>query len=82
MKITKTGWQYDHDTGAIRDDDGELIATVETGYEPHGDLIAAAPELLEALILANDIVNSYAHIPALFRACVVMQDAISKAKPE
>lgn len=43
------GWAYDHDTGEVRDDDGELIAVVDTGHKPHGLNIAAAPELLAAL---------------------------------
>lgn len=43
-------------------------------------LIAAAPDLLEACETALDIILSYQHIPAQFRACQALQNAISKAK--
>lgn len=45
-------------------------------------LMSAAPDLLAALEKAHDIVNSYAHIPALRKACEVMQSAIAKARVE
>jgi len=42
-------------------------------------LIASSPGLLEACEEALDIINSYSHIPAQFKACQILQQAITKA---
>jgi len=36
--------------------------------------------LLEALNQVHDIVNSYSSVPAMFRACEIIQAAIAKAE--
>ncbi len=45
-------------------------------------LIAAAPELLAACERTLDIINSYSHITAIFKACTALQGAIAQAKGE
>ena len=37
-------------------------------------------DLLEACKEALDIINSYSHIPAQFKACEILQQAIKKAE--
>jgi len=43
-------------------------------------LMAAAPELLQACKEVLDIINSYQHIPAQFKACQILRDVIKKAE--
>jgi len=55
----------------------------ENGYILNKDnarLIAAAPDMLEALKKVLDIINPYSHIPAQFEANLIIQAAISKAE--
>lgn len=59
-------------------EDGKLIASVNKGYQD-AHLIAAAPEMLEALEAVDgllDTINDYSSTHAIVRA------AISKAKGE
>jgi len=43
-------------------------------------LVAAAPDLLGACREVLNIIIAYSHIPAQFKACQILQDAISKAE--
>ena len=52
-------------------DDEECLANAR--------LIASSPDLLKACKEALDIINSYSHIPAQFKACQILQQAIAKA---
>ena len=50
FKGTKGNWSYSKETGAIRGERGLLAELLINGSEDHnGTLMAAAPELLEAL---------------------------------
>ena len=44
------------------------------------NLLETAPDLLEACKEVLDIINSYSHIPAQFKACKILQNAILKAE--
>lgn len=54
FKGTKGNWSYSKETGTIRGEGGLLAELLINGSEDHnGTLMAAAPELLEALQLTE-----------------------------
>ena len=88
MKHTKGPWDIGY--GGQEGDDYAVITSphsqraicnLEPGdYVPaNARLIAAAPELLATCKDVLDIINAYSHIPAQFKACELLQQAILKA---
>lgn len=79
-----TSGLWNKDRNIIEDSNGNVIAEVsykQDGYvQANARLIASAPDLLEACKAVLDIINSYSHIPAQFKACQILQDAINKAE--
>lgn len=63
FKGTKGNWSYSKETGTIRGDGGLLAEVLTNGSEDHnGTLMAAAPELLEALQLSLTAMNEMGDI--------------------
>ena len=72
--------------GTIRDNDGWNIARIWASQPNHNAeakavLIVKAvnnhEQLLEACRGTLDIINSYSHVPAIFKACEILQVAIA-----
>ena len=96
MKHTPAPWKFkpnydnrldadiekDGIAGTIRSESGWNIARIWQLSESsaNAQLISAAPELLAACKNVLDIINSYQHIPAQFKACQMLQDVIKKAE--
>jgi len=81
------------DTFGIKDANGSWIAKchpfngdgvgIETAQANAEFIVRACNlhyELVGACKSALDIINSYSHIPALFRACETLQEGIAKAE--
>jgi hypothetical protein len=76
----------------VFDATGNIIADCKwTNHTPEHRMANAAfivracnshEELLGACEKVLDIINSYSHIPAQFKACEILQAAIAKAKGE
>ncbi|WOJ04289.1 hypothetical protein [Citrobacter koseri] len=63
FKGTKGNWSYSKETGTIRGDSGLLAELLINGSEDeNGALMAAAPELLEALQLSLTAMNEMGDI--------------------
>jgi len=80
MKHTPAPWnikkgEYNYD---IRDKYNVPICYNVT--KPNIRLMAAAPGLLVACKNVLDIIIAYQHIPAQFKACQILQDAIRNAE--
>lgn len=66
--------------GPMRSDETRaVIADIEECDTPHARLIASAPLLLETCKEVLDIINSYSHVPAMGKACEILQAAIFEA---
>lgn len=79
---TKGPWRYNPDHIAVFDADKIRICTLpdlREGREERGNLIAAAPELLEALEIA-DIALARCDIDAVGAARIKIRKTIKKAK--
>lgn len=88
IKHTAAPWKYNPEDGEIYMDDGDvqaLIATVnlecvsEEQGNADGQLIAAAPELLDVVKVILSTVGTGAFWPALERAKKIVQKAESQA---
>lgn len=82
FKGTKGNWSYSKETGTIRGEGGLVAELLINGSEDHnGTLMAAAPELLEALKLAEKAMAEGRKViyPEWYGAINKSRSAINKA---
>jgi hypothetical protein len=67
----------------------KMIANVDTSWNEglaNAEFIVRAcnahDELVAACEQALDVINSYSHIPAMFKACTTLQHALDRVKGE
>jgi len=83
MKHTSGPWKIDtEDARVISTLDGDMVAVCEYISEGDGDLISAAPEMLEALGGAKWLIDSFVFNPAYYEEYQDVCNAIKKARGE